>query len=1138
MSPAPADAKVRDEALDPSRSLILESPAGSGKTALLTARYLALLARVGHPRQILAVTFTNRAAAEMLDRITGVLKRALKGERPKGDGSWKDTLLALALDAVSAHRPLGRRLLSPDTLMVSTFHGFCARVVRGWPLEADVPPGLGLLEPVEQDELLAACVSDALASVAAGTATYEEMAAFRRRLAAADNSVRTLREQLLDLLKRRDRLLLVGSLFAEGGADGFTGTLASRTDQLAASFMRPMEEYFSARAGAWSDLKRALDSAGVPMAERLPAAVPGTGVAHAAAWRTAAEVFLTGSADKSPSARSVRQSMGRGTGFPDGFKKHPASALIRELPPSVASRLAFVASWPDAGLDGAGAAALADMVCLAGAVLSRFRRARNARGLDFTELEAAALRALNRFERPSESLIFFHEHLRHVLVDEAQDVNDMQVRILGALTQGWEPHGTETLFVVGDPKQSIYRFRRAEVALFRRMQRTGLAREGEANFPLHALRLSANFRSRPHLVAFANALFGNVMADPDETLDEVSFAPSEPSREASGAPSPVLAALFTCASSRSQVEDRPTRAQAREKEAAFVAARVANLLARGVAGDRIAVLIPARTHLAAFVAAFESLRVPLRIKEGRPMLDAPEVRHLLNLFRALVRPYDDVAWAGALRAPWSRAPLPALEALAAGSPGPWSARLGEAGDAHPALERFGQVLRHAAPAFGREPFAATLQRVWEDLGGPAATVGLSGPQGVANALALFDRLLTCPSSPPEEALARLERLLEDAYTPPDPRGAAAGVQVMTIHGAKGLEFDHVFAVAMDHQPARNRRETPAFLVDLIPGNARDPLAAATADRRTGEKVLAHMLLAELGRGRDTAEFKRQFYVAVTRAKEALTLTGLDERLKDGSPSASAGPGLAAVEEAWEEGLVGPPLFVLEHDPCPDAAVPPEVPPGRLLPQPPPFAPRPLPYVISSPSEVEQQTAQAARPGSDEASPEAQARGVVMHRIFETLARREPMPGADAVAAALVEEKLTLPLAREMAGDLVQEARLAWNFPPMQNLLRGAEVVAEWPIEDYDGRGRLRVGRVDLRVQSPAGIVIVDFKTGRPAGRLSEWIEAQRRAYSGQLKAYVGMARRAGLGEGLRAALLFTAIPELSWLDAASAEPFP
>ncbi len=1136
MSPAPADAKVRGEALDPSRSFILESPAGSGKTALLTARYLALLPRVGHPRQILAVTFTNRAAAEMLGRITGVLKRALRGERPEGDGSWKDTLLALALDAVSAHRPLGDRLLSPDTLMVSTFHGFCARVVRGWPLEADVPPGLGLLEPVEQDELLAACVSDTLAAAAAGAATSEEMAAFRRRLAAADNSVRTLREQLVDLLKRRDRLLMVGSLFAAEGADNFADTLASRTDKLAASFMKPLEEYFSARASAWDDLKRALDSAGAPMAERLPAAVPGTGVAHAAAWRTAAEVFLTGSADKSASARSVRQAMARGNGFPDGFKKHPASALIRDLPPSVASRLAFVASWPDAGPDGAGAAALADMVCLAGAVLSRFRRARNARGLDFTELEAAALRALNRFERPSESLIFFHEHLRHILVDEAQDVNDMQVRILGTLTQGWEPHGTETLFVVGDPKQSIYRFRRAEVALFRRMQRTGLTREGEANFPLHALRLSANFRSRPHLVAFANALFGKVMADPDETLDEVNFAPSDPSREASGDLSPVLAALFTC--TRSRAEDRPTRQQAREKEAAFVAARVANLLAGGVAGGRIAVLIPARTHLAAFVAAFESLRVPLRIKEGRPMLDAPEVRHLLNLFRALVRPYDDVAWAGTLRAPWSRAPLPALEALAARPSGPWSARLAEAGDAHPALERFGRALRHAAPAFGREPFAATLQRIWEELGGPAATVSLSGPQGVANAMALFDRLLTCPSAPPEEALARLERLLDGAYTPPDPRGAAVGVQVMTIHGAKGLEFDHVFAVAMDHQPARNRRETPAFLVDLIPGDARDPLAAAATDRRTGEKVLAHVLLRELGRGRDTAEFKRQFYVAATRAKETLTLTGLDERLKDGSPSASSGPGLAAVEEAWEEGFVGPPLFVLEHDPCPDAAAPAEVSLGRLVPQPPPFAPQPLPYVITSPSDVEEKTAQAARPGDDEASPEAQARGVVMHRVFETLARREPMPGADAVAAALVEEKLAPSMAREIAGSLLQEARLAWNYPPFHRLLEGADVVAEWPVEDYDGRGRIRVGRVDLLVRSSAGAVIVDFKTGRPAGSLSQWIEAQRKAYSGQLKAYLGMARRAGLGERLRAALLFTALPELSWLDADAAEPFP
>ena len=415
----PADAQIREKARDPARSVILESPAGSGKTALLAARYLKLLARVTHPRQILAVTFTNRAAAEMADRITRALKRALSGERIEGSGSWEDQFLGLAHDAVDAHRDMGDLLLSRDTLKISTFHGFCASVVRGWPLEANVPPGLGLLEPVEQEELLASCVSETLSAVGAGRATLEEAAAFKRRLASADNSVRTIREQILDLLRRRDRLLPLAALFAEEGADGFARALEARTALLASSTMEPLRGYFGVRAEAWASLKSALESAGASLGGKLAAAVPGTALPDVLSWRSAAEIFLTGSADKGPGSRRVRQALTPKNGFPEGFRKHPASALITELPPEVVARLAFVASWPEAGQHGAdagedsvgggkdgvngvrdcvGAVALADMVCLAGAVLDRFRRARDARGMDFTELESAALRALDQVE--------------------------------------------------------------------------------------------------------------------------------------------------------------------------------------------------------------------------------------------------------------------------------------------------------------------------------------------------------------------------------------------------------------------------------------------------------------------------------------------------------------------------------------------------------------------------------------------------------------------------------------------------------------------------------------------------------------------------------------------------------------------
>jgi ATP-dependent exoDNAse (exonuclease V) beta subunit len=176
-------------------------------------------------------------------------------------------------------------------------------------------------------------------------------------------------------------------------------------------------------------------------------------------WKKVAEVFLTGSG-------TLRKQFGPRYGFPDGFGMDPAVMLIKTLPLIEAKRLAFVAKWPDPQEDNVGLAALMDILILASGAITKLQELIRTQGMDYLELEMGALRALGQTDRPSEGLIFHHEHLRHILVDEAQDMNEIQVEILSRLTEGWEPGDGRTVFVVGDPKQSIYRFRRAEVIFF------------------------------------------------------------------------------------------------------------------------------------------------------------------------------------------------------------------------------------------------------------------------------------------------------------------------------------------------------------------------------------------------------------------------------------------------------------------------------------------------------------------------------------------------------------------------------------------------------------------------------------------------------------------------------------------------
>ncbi|MFA5043864.1 MAG: UvrD-helicase domain-containing protein, partial [Kiritimatiellia bacterium] len=1156
--------------------------------------------------------FTRKAAAEMADRITRTLRQAQDDTCAAPPGSWEARLLELARNAIKAHPDWDILLRSPDAFLVDTFHGFCGRVARNWPLEARTPPAQtsrrvgALLDEIGQAALIDEAVAEYVHAFAAGDSRLDpaEIAAFQRRMAVANNSVRVISNQLADLLARRDRLGGLIDIFKHPLAKD---ELERRTEQLAGHYLGMLRDYFARHKESWLAVKRYLDER-TPLSEEIP----GTTLRAVSAWQAAADVFLVKSGAPRKQFKSAE--------FGQNFAKTPQADFIRNLPPEIARILNFTREWQapptprqadgqETGAAG-GFEALSDCLRLAQGALERFGRLMSARGLDFMELELAALRAFsatggpaaggNQRGCPSDSLIFFHEHLRHILVDEAQDMNDNQVRILSTLTEGWAPDDGRTVFIVGDPKQSIFRFRRAEVSLFEALQANGLERSAEAPLPLKALQLNANFRSRPHLVAFANTAFARIMRSPQAAFDEVSFNASEPARDGAAAAMPITLALFSaeggsaaggnCRHANSFQTTLPPAGEAREQEARYVAGRVAELH-RADRAASVAILIPARTHLTPYVRAMEALSLPIRLMEGVPMPDCPEVRHLLNLFKALLRPHDDVAWAGALRAPWRRLPGAMLEKLA-GMPAParWGEKISGPGrQLHPELSSFNAALDKIRPDFGRESYAISLQRLWEELGGPAAVARMYGPAGLANSMRCLDLLAQCPAGRGEETLDAFERRLERAYTPPDPRAAFSPIAIMTIHKAKGLEFDHVFVVGLDRAPGgrtAHREPDSAFLMERLP-QGRHPLpvvrcppsvvcppsflAAAAGDRRTDVRSLAQLLLSDLGFRRNAAEYKRLIYVAATRARETLTLSGLMPKTNGAQESQARTAAIAWFDAMSREGVFeGLPVRTLQNpqpaqtgarEPChserseesqSDGHQMPEIPrryaprndtldgspvsnhtgapfiePQKLPPAPAPFDPEPLPYLIRSPSKIEDETAAAARSGADESDPHARARGVVMHRIFETLARKAPMPQPPAVAAALAGEGLAHAQCRALAQEILDECRRAWEFPALTALRAAArETIPEWALEDRFDKNVIRVGRIDLVLKTAHDIVLVDFKTGRPIQDYDAWLTSEIERYRPQLGAYREMTAKALSmpPARIRTVLFFTALP--------------
>ena len=903
--PAPPDQAQRDIALDPARSVIVQAPAGSGKTDLLTRRFLRLLTEVDDPRQIVSITFTRAAAAEMRHRILNELEKA-GNQNPAAFAADDTSMEALAARALARSQQRDWRL--PDLaaqLRISTIDSFCRELAIRQPIHSGIGNQLQINEhPAELYRMAARATLQKL-----GDGAYVELSnAIRDLLLWRDNGWKELEDLLVKMLGQRDRWMRDFVLRQE-----------KDWEELRRRLERP---FANAVRGALDEVADLLDSTARDEAHQLAqfACEHSAGNMHRdlaeraefphgpyedntaledarIAYTCVAKLLMT---DKG----KFRQRVDARLGFPkEAGEKQQLEDLIESLStiPELEEALARVVDLPPARYSEEEWQILRASFALLRHAVGELKTIFTEAGtVDFIEVAQIARKVLRGDdELPSDAAQAVADDIRHLLVDEFQDTSRRQHEFVTALVEAWSDPAGRTIFVVGDPMQSIYFFRDAEAELFQRVKERGFELNDGNVFPLDLARLSSNFRTDAELVSRLNEVFAAVFGEYDGS--GIDFVASDPARGAVSIPEERLmlhiefmtqartgnsgSAVAVQAKQEIAAERFATHARSTSAIVAVIQSHLDRVEeARATLRKyRIAVLGRARTALAPVAEALREAGIPFRSVELESLKDRPEILDAVALARALFNPLDRVSWLGVLRAPWCGLSLAELHAIA-----------GADGESHPVIsipillrDRIGDLSpesRQAASsvlaAFAAVPqiraglptasIGTLIQQLWRRLGGDrciddAARANLDLFWGLLDKLPGGEQDLLGPA---------LGTALEELCALPDPATSSDhGVQLMTIHKSKGLEFEVVIVPELQAATGGNRTELLSWMERGVVDPEEDltEFLIAPVQFKGTDPGKAKKWVERIRSQREAQEMRRILYVAATRAREELHL---------------------------------------------------------------------------------------------------------------------------------------------------------------------------------------------------------------------------------------------------------------------------
>ena len=1100
-------------ACDPQRSVVVEACAGAGKTWMLVSRIVRAWLEGTPPPQILAITFTRKAAGEMRERLHQWLAdfAAMDDAQRMQELRIRGVPEALLAERAPRLGQLHREWMEEGRgVEIHTIHGWFSRLVKAAPLdvlaELSLPPELQLIEDIEEAwgplwgrflRSLDARMGDELDEVAiAFRAVVRETGRF--------NTEGWLREAL------HNRLEL---------------TLADEAGVLAQGV--PSAADWQSRWAAWAApadavMSDAITQSFTTLAAQL-AQAPGS-LAQGAASGIIDALIHTDAVTRAQALQKVLLTA-------DGAPR-------KKLGQS--DELAWAQSWlQDLSLAMQQEQAHRlhrHMVVLTRAFFDVYGDFKRERGLaDMADLELAAARLLCDETLSDWVLQRLDSQVRQLLMDEFQDTSPLQWKALGTWLSAYAGAGGSSsvkVFLVGDPKQSIYRFRRADPRVFQAAKRFVI--EGLGG---QLLACDHTRRNAPGVIDLLNEVMAVASREgafpgfrPHTTASEaVAKVRRLPRIEREGKAS---GPSDEGGEAEKGASVRDTLAQPREvvatttkgREAAQVAQAVSELVYRqGCAPQDIFVLARTRAMLSLVAEALDERGVPHVAPDNTPLIDTPEVQDLLAVVEALVSPQHDLVLAHALRSPLFGATdddlMRLAAAAAAGGCSWWDALMcqseAEAPDESPALQRAAPLLRAWQEAARWLPPHDLLTRILREGEARERCVAAVPPSYREQALFHIDALLrhSLDMDAGRDATPyRWVRALRQSVQALPARTQSGAVQLLTIHGAKGLEAEVVFLV--DTDPSASRTMSHGLLVDWPEGAAHPERVAFVRSEANPPPALAETFEAE--READRREELNALYVALTRARTCLVISSHE-------------PFRAERHASWWARLVDCPTLANQEPWIPEVPAgerpggPEDVPPARVR-------VLPVPQGRRAGADLGASNEQPISISEDAEQALAVARlktlGQVVHRGLEWLTtlpvaqrdRDRINRAVQAAAQALQLPAAHWPEAVERVSAILAQPDLRQWLDPDAVSWAGNEVALS---EDGD---LLRIDRL-VCLQTPEGPAwwVIDYKLGEQPLAMA--------AYHAQMARYVEVVRRLQPGEQVHGAFITGSGQWVPWREA-------
>ena len=843
--------------LDSQKSFIVQAPAGSGKTELLIQRFLQLLATVKIPEEIVAITFTRKAGAEMRERIIAALNAAqTQSPPPPTTEPHKNLTWKLAKAVIERNQKYDWQLdINPNRLRLLTIDALANQICSKMPILSGFGAPPIILESEEIFDFYRKAVTKLFKS-------RKHADSIEKLLFHLDNKTELLEKLLVQMLIHREQWLrYVMNHYRHPNIikklEKALITVALDAIQTARALITPSiaNELICLSQFAGLNIYKKDPTSVISMCSKLDE-LPEVSINDVILWKGIAELFLT-------KEGSWRKKLTKNEGFPVKNKeyKQRMKNLLSQLNHHETLRLALneVKNCPPLTYSKKQWNIIQSlMIILPMLVIQLNIIFQENNTVDFTEITLGAIRALKDSNKQSSNYsLELNEQIHHLLIDEFQDTSLIQFQLIENLIANWKPNDGRTLFLVGDPMQSIYRFRQAQVGLFLQVKS-----EGIGEIQLTSLTLKNNFRSQKNLVAWFNKTFKCIFPkEENHNLGSIPYFPS----------------FATSNNTNKKNVNFYSLLNASALDEAKQILRIIQSCFHKKPETTIAILIRSRLQLKEIIPVLRDAKIPFHGVEIEKLKHRTEIRDLISLTSALHHFGDRIAWLSLLRAPWCGVTLHDLYALSryADNNKPIWVSLQNtdkismlSSDGKKRIDRIFLILSASFDNRDRLPLAQWIEGIWTALGGPTCLSNSTELINVHTYLRLLEKLEN------EFTLDRLNQKLNQLYAQVQfDNDSKNSVQIMTIHKAKGLEFDHVILPSLEKRPRHDENDLLLCLEYHVKTGYSEMILSPL--KAISEKVdPVYNYLKRIEKEREANEIKRLLYVAATRAKESLHLLAL------------------------------------------------------------------------------------------------------------------------------------------------------------------------------------------------------------------------------------------------------------------------